>query len=468
MEDRRFGSEQDLGDRAMFDLEKNISDWKESAGQHVPAEDLDELESHLRDDVEEALASGMSEEEAFVLANHRLGDIPDIGRELVYESGKPVARPAASDSRRHQRNRTFIGFLLGTAAALLLIFTLRFVEDYHVDEYQAETTFEITPLQVGDIPVFDNQETANIEENFDLATQTEVVTSAEVLKNVVESLNLSTRWKISPFAAKKRLAEGIKIERKGDSRMVRLVVRESDPNIASEVANGIVKSYGNRRREIWERMLSDKLNTLEHTVKVYKEMAEDARIKHLNIAKRYGITPHSSESTHENEKKLAESLRLAREALAGIDPLAKPGTEEGANLEMSELKVKGLQKLLRDARAKVMDDLATSVEYDESEKDYELRRSLYEEMLGTHSRVSIITRMPVTPVVVHGHAVVPAGPVSKAWTYNDVLRMLVENWWSLLLFGIAGALCLRYLPPVFRAQHLATRFANESARDLAA
>ena len=51
----------------MFDLEPAIADWRKqmlAAGIKTPVP-LEELESHLREDVEQQMRSGFSEQEAF-------------------------------------------------------------------------------------------------------------------------------------------------------------------------------------------------------------------------------------------------------------------------------------------------------------------------------------------------------------------------------------------------------------------
>src|SRR5262245_44024447 len=59
----------------MFDLEKQIDEWRremQAAGIKAPVP-LDELESHLRDDVEQQMRSGLGAEAAFEIAVQRIG-----------------------------------------------------------------------------------------------------------------------------------------------------------------------------------------------------------------------------------------------------------------------------------------------------------------------------------------------------------------------------------------------------------
>lgn len=59
----------------MFDLDLSIADWRRqmAAGGVRTTEVLDELEGHLRDDVEGQVHSGCGERQAFRTAVHRIG-----------------------------------------------------------------------------------------------------------------------------------------------------------------------------------------------------------------------------------------------------------------------------------------------------------------------------------------------------------------------------------------------------------
>src|SRR5262245_54995251 len=59
----------------MFNLDKAISEWRQqlAAGGIKASEVLDELESHLREDIEQQMRSGATEQEAFEAASSRMG-----------------------------------------------------------------------------------------------------------------------------------------------------------------------------------------------------------------------------------------------------------------------------------------------------------------------------------------------------------------------------------------------------------
>jgi hypothetical protein len=59
----------------MFDLSKEITKWRKtlSEKQMCYISDLDELESHLKDEIDQLKSHGLSEQEAFLVGTHRLG-----------------------------------------------------------------------------------------------------------------------------------------------------------------------------------------------------------------------------------------------------------------------------------------------------------------------------------------------------------------------------------------------------------
>jgi hypothetical protein len=109
----------------MFDLNKAIAGWRQemSAQQTIRDTDLDELEDHLRSEIEGLTGSGLSAEEAFQVARMRLGKPGDVAGEFA------IADP---DSRRSFRMRWMVvgalallalylgsGMLVGLGASLI-------------------------------------------------------------------------------------------------------------------------------------------------------------------------------------------------------------------------------------------------------------------------------------------------------------------------------------------------------------
>jgi hypothetical protein len=76
----------------MFDLDESIGRWRRrlSRDETVRPSDLDELESHLRDQVDGLREAGLSYEEAFLVATRRLGDPEHLSEEFAKVHGDSV------------------------------------------------------------------------------------------------------------------------------------------------------------------------------------------------------------------------------------------------------------------------------------------------------------------------------------------------------------------------------------------
>ncbi len=69
----------------MFDLNEQIEKWRASLleKQTLGKSDIDELETHLREEIEQLTTAKLSEEEAFWIAAHRLGDTTALAGEFA-------------------------------------------------------------------------------------------------------------------------------------------------------------------------------------------------------------------------------------------------------------------------------------------------------------------------------------------------------------------------------------------------
>jgi len=76
----------------MFDLEHMIGQWRRavSSTDSVGRDDIDELESHLRDLVADLGNRGLNESEAFLVASGRLGTPAELGAEYPKVNGSKM------------------------------------------------------------------------------------------------------------------------------------------------------------------------------------------------------------------------------------------------------------------------------------------------------------------------------------------------------------------------------------------
>ena len=67
----------------MLDLNEQINKWRGNLAQSqtLDSSDIDELESHLREEIENLIDLKLSDEEAFLIATHRLGSTESLAEE---------------------------------------------------------------------------------------------------------------------------------------------------------------------------------------------------------------------------------------------------------------------------------------------------------------------------------------------------------------------------------------------------
>jgi hypothetical protein len=117
-----------LEGKAMFETEREIGDWRGrlAASGNLGEERLEELESHLRDSMDELRGRGLDEEEAFLVAVHRIGNLDELGRECAQavadESWRRIAlEPAGTGRAQHRRDLLLtLGLSLGAGLSAKL------------------------------------------------------------------------------------------------------------------------------------------------------------------------------------------------------------------------------------------------------------------------------------------------------------------------------------------------------------
>lgn len=69
------------------DLDQQIGQWRGHVERHraISARDVDEMEAHLRDQVNDLVAAGLDDDEAFLVAVKRIGNLDAVSREFARE-----------------------------------------------------------------------------------------------------------------------------------------------------------------------------------------------------------------------------------------------------------------------------------------------------------------------------------------------------------------------------------------------
>jgi hypothetical protein len=109
-----------------FELESQVRKWRGHlrASGTLGEQDLEELESHLRDSIDDLVSHGVTTEEAFLVSVRRVGDTEALGDEFAKISTESVWRqllvPAANVAARRRQRSELLGVLgLAILAGLL-------------------------------------------------------------------------------------------------------------------------------------------------------------------------------------------------------------------------------------------------------------------------------------------------------------------------------------------------------------
>lgn len=108
-------------------LEQRIEEWKSflRKRQALRDQDVDELEDHLRSQTDALKKAGLSQDEAFLVALKRMGDLDAISREFAHEYSERlwkqlVVASGASSTSTSSRGEILLAVTLAVAAAVAL------------------------------------------------------------------------------------------------------------------------------------------------------------------------------------------------------------------------------------------------------------------------------------------------------------------------------------------------------------
>ncbi len=108
-------------------LEERIGEWRSYVlrRQGIDANDVDELEDHLRTQVTDLLGAGLDEEEAFLITVKRLGALDALSAEYAQEYSERlwkrlVVVPAAGDSAAKWKKEAIVAVGLAVAAGIAI------------------------------------------------------------------------------------------------------------------------------------------------------------------------------------------------------------------------------------------------------------------------------------------------------------------------------------------------------------
>ena len=119
-------------------LELQIGHWRDYLRRHqsIHSTDVSELEDHLRTEIAELGAAGLSADEAFLVAVKRMGNLDELSREFAREHSerlwKQLVVAPAPDAERGERVRTEARVVVCLAVAAAILFKLPELFGYHL------------------------------------------------------------------------------------------------------------------------------------------------------------------------------------------------------------------------------------------------------------------------------------------------------------------------------------------------
>ena len=122
----------------MDQLDIEIGEWRAfvEQGPAVDGRDAEELEAHLRDQIADLIAAGLTADEAFLIAVKRIGRLDDVSREFAREhSGRLWRQLVTSDGGEEQQtDKRWLEAIVFAIAAALTIQVARLAAGFPGDE----------------------------------------------------------------------------------------------------------------------------------------------------------------------------------------------------------------------------------------------------------------------------------------------------------------------------------------------
>ena len=136
-------------------LERQIAEWRAfvARGQAIAGPDVEELEGHLRDQIEALTGAGLDADEAFLVAVKRIGSLNALSREFAREHSERLWRQlvlgADGSDGKPRRTEPMVVLALAVAAAVAIkvpeLFGIRFAGDTP-DFYARNLGFFVLPF----------------------------------------------------------------------------------------------------------------------------------------------------------------------------------------------------------------------------------------------------------------------------------------------------------------------------------
>ena len=203
-----------------------------------------------------------------------------------------MTKDSNAASRRESKSGRLKWMLLGFMGLVVVLLAKAVVTYFGQlpDEYRATVRFEVR-RELVDYEAFKTGSASSSTSSAPdfVQTQTEIIRSPETLNMVIEKMKLQDKWQTTTALAYDRMVDNLEVEEEPGTDILKIHYSDHDEQSAVDIANGIAAAYQDRRRKIEKLRAERALASLEATVKKHKESVEDARLKMLEIARKYGV-----------------------------------------------------------------------------------------------------------------------------------------------------------------------------------
>ena len=212
---------------------------------------------------------------------------PEKRKELdeIFGEEQPVRLEVAKENRIRRSMRRALLAIAACFVMTLVVLSLM------PGKYEAAATIEVKP-RAGMAPVgtamAESSGRATATPQF-FATEFEKIKSRSSLEQVVDNLDLDTRWGTDKETALRRLKDNVSTQQIRGTDLIEIRAREKDPALAKSITNEVARSYKAYRNELEQRGAEKQLAELNKAVRDQEDKVEERRKVLATIVRTKGI-----------------------------------------------------------------------------------------------------------------------------------------------------------------------------------
>jgi secreted protein with Ig-like and vWFA domain/capsular polysaccharide biosynthesis protein len=302
---------------------------------------------------------------------------PDEAWKLPPEKRKPLDElfgveqasvPAADPEVRIRRS----GRRALLAIAACVVFSLA-VFHFLPRGYESEAIIEIKPSLVANSPLAGSAagNSGKLTPQF-FGTEVEKIKSRHMLSNVVDNLELESRWGVNKETAVQTLKDSIKTKNIPGTDLISIRVRNANEEDAKNITKEVARAYKDYRTEIESRYADLQLAELAKAIREQEDKVEERRKVLSTITRTRTIIYKGQDSFDDSSENREESIRRGLDAQDYAD--AKRDFESDQQL-LQAMKLKQVELSVEQSALSTSDAASPSQELAKMKQSPQKRRS---------------------------------------------------------------------------------------------